>query len=213
MYQEVEIESVLKASPYFSGLSDNARRALARVSGLTTHRKGDVLFLEGRKGNHMYLLVRGRVKLYRSDSEGNEVTLRMVNPGSAFAEVILFEQDRYPVTAECVADTALVALPRNEIHTLLGDAAFRRDFMAFLMRRLRHLAQRVQELSGANAEERLLGFLRREYGGAGTVHVDLSKKDVAAAVGIAPESLSRLIKRLANAGVLAWRGHELQWLK
>ena len=95
---------------------------------------------------------------------------------------------------------------KNGINRLLADTAFRNDFIAMLMRKQRYLAERVALLAATSAEERLLGFLDEHCGGRRETRLSFSKKDVAAAIGAAPETLSRLIRRLEKKKVLAWKG-------
>jgi len=134
----------------------------------------------------------------------------MVRPGELFAEVILFESPVFPVTARAMADSEVLLLPRQEVRRLLQQEAFRDDFMAMLMGRLRYLSRRIQDLSGSDAEQRLALFLRDQFGAAPTLHCPLSKKDVAAAIGIAPETLSRLLRRLREQDRLHWKRKKLE---
>ena len=88
---------------------------------------------------------------------------------------------------------------------LLEQSAFRNDFIAALMRKLRYLSDRIQFLSSFDVEERLRLFLREHFGAGERIECRLSKKDVAAAIGTTPESLSRLLLRLKEEGLLAWQ--------
>ena len=53
-------------------------------------------------------------------------------------------------------------------------------------------------------------FLRDHYGAVAAITPSLSKKDIAAAIGATPESLSRLILRLQKRKVIDWKGKELK---
>jgi CRP-like cAMP-binding protein len=102
------------------------------------------------------------------------------------------------------------AIPRADFLRLLDNRAFRSDFLAALMRRMRYLADRIAQLSGTDPAERLARFLAERYGRRDRLHVTLSKKDIAAAIGVTPETLSRLIQRLESAGDLTWRGRDMR---
>jgi CRP/FNR family transcriptional regulator, dissimilatory nitrate respiration regulator len=199
-------------SRFFEGLSPESRRRLAGLCFVREVKKGVVLFAEGDEGHSIYLCARGGIQLHKTSPEGREVVIHGVRPGDIFAEVILFEQNRYPVTAVTLADSTVVAFPRREIHRLLAGEEFRNDFMASLMRKLRYLTGRIVELTATDARERLRGFLeQRAPAGTTTVALRMTKKDVAAAIGTTPETLSRLIRRLTDEGTLCWRGRTVSW--
>jgi hypothetical protein len=55
-------------------------------------------------------------------------------------------------------------------------------------------------------EKHLLLFLRDQYGRRELIPVGISKKDVAAAIGVTPETLSRTMQRMGSKGKFEWRG-------
>ncbi len=202
-------QAILAQANFFRELSDDSRRALAEVCRERILRKKDILFIEGETGRKIYLLNRGEVRLSKTSEDGAATVVKMVEPGEVFAEVILFETPRYPVTAVALSDGLAFEFERSSIHALLDRKDFRNDFIAMLMRKQRYLAERLRETASRDADERLLRFLRRHCPPGKTVSMSLSKKDVAAAVGIAPETLSRLLRRWGRAGTVRWTGRAL----
>ena len=160
----------------------------------------------------MFLLVEGNIQLHKNTEDGREVVIRVVKPGEVFAEVVLFEKERYPVSARAVTTADVLVFPREGIHRLLAEEDFRRDFIALLMAKQRYLTERIQELTTKDVEHRLFTFLRSQYGEQDIIHTPLSKKDIAAAIGTTPESLSRLIQRLQEDEIIAWQGKEIRIL-
>jgi CRP/FNR family transcriptional regulator len=202
----------LAEGSFFRGLSESSRKALAEICVLRDLAKRGVLFREGAEGHAMYLLRRGHVQLHKAAPDGSEIVIKTVGPGEIFAEAVLFERDRYPVTATALTACELVLLPRRDVHRLLAHEDFRNDFIASLMRKQRYLAERIVQLTSHDVETRLLAFLEEQFGGAATVEVTLSKRDIAAAIGTTPETISRLIRRLQKRRVLSWKGRSLRWL-
>jgi CRP/FNR family transcriptional regulator len=175
-------------------------------------KKRDYLFHEGEKGSRMFLLVDGNIQLHKNTEDGREVVIRVVKPGEVFAEVVLFEKERYPVSARAVAHAEILVFPREGIHRLLAEEGFRNDFIALLMAKQRYLAERIQELTTKDVEHRFFTFLRSQYGEQEIINTPLSKKDIAAAIGTTPESLSRLILRLHEDKIINWQGREIRIL-
>ena len=200
----------LAESSFFKELSPGSLQALSEICSLKPLRKNERLFREGEPGRAIYLLRRGAIQLHKTTPDGNEVVIKLVKPSEVFAEVVLFEQTAYPVTAVALAPSEVIVFPRQDMHRLLDSAEFRNDFLRMLMRKLRYLAERIVQISSHDAEDRLLWFLREQYGNEPVVHLSVSKKDVAAAIGATPETLSRLIRRLKKKGVLTWTGKTIR---
>ncbi len=208
----MDIELLITHSSFFKGLSKAHRSELARICALKKVKKRDYLFHEGETGRSMFLLIDGNVQLHKNTEDGREVVIRVVKPGEIFAEVVLFEADRFPVSARAVTPAAVLVFPREGIHRLLAQEDFRSDFIAQLMMKQRYLTERIQELTTKDVECRFFTFLRDQYGEKELIHTPLSKKDIAAAIGTTPESLSRLILRLTEDEIIDWKGKEIRIL-
>jgi len=208
----MNIELFINQAPFFKGLTEEHRRELAKIGIVKTVKKRDYLFHEGEQGNSMFLLGEGNIQLHKNTEDGREVVIRMIKPGEVFAEVVLFEKERYPVSARAVTQAELLAFPKAGIHRLLAEESFRSDFIAMLMAKQRYLTERIQELTTKDVEERFFAFLRNQYGEKEIIHTPLSKKDIAAAIGTTPESLSRLILRLTESQVIDWKGKEIRMM-
>jgi CRP/FNR family transcriptional regulator len=190
---------------FFKNLSDGSRRDLEAACMLQSFKKNDMLFMEGQKADALYCLREGAVQLSKMSAEGREAVVKTVAPGEVFAEVILFESDAYPVTATAMNDVVVVQIPRREFMKRLDQPAFRDEFIAGLMNKMRYLAQRILSLTTYDVEERFVRFLQQQYGPGPVFNVDMSKKDIAAAIGATPETLSRLILRLTKRSQLEWK--------
>jgi CRP-like cAMP-binding protein len=206
----MNIEKLLKDSELFSGMSDEAAGKIAAMGSIVRVFQAKMIFLEGERGTSFYILIEGSVRLFKSAPDGREVTVKLAAPGEIFAEVILFEKDRYPVSATAVTDSVLFSLNRTSFNTLLDNAEFRAEFMAVLMKKQRYLAGRILYLTAYDVEERFFRFLDGHYGRKAAYDITLSKKDIASAIGTIPETFSRLIQRLTQLGTIRWEGSRLE---
>lgn len=208
----MDIELLIRNSSFFKGLNGDHRAELASICSLKKIKKREYLFHEGETGKSMFLLIDGNVQLHKNTEDGREVVIRIVKPGEIFAEVVLFERDRFPVSARAVTPVEVLVFPKDGIHRLLAQEGFRRDFIAQLMMKQRYLTERIQELTTKDVEYRFFTFLRDQYGEKELIHTPLSKKDIAAGIGTTPESLSRLIQRLTEDEIIVWKGKEIKIL-
>ncbi|NLD94362.1 MAG: Crp/Fnr family transcriptional regulator [Fibrobacter sp.] len=190
----------IEQSDYFRGVSDTFRERLADLCVPQNLDNKAILFNEGDIGHAFYLLVNGAVGLYKGVESGKEVVIKIVKPGEPFAEVILFEQNTYPVTAIAIRSSLVFMIPKSQFSLLLCDELMRNDFISMLMRKQRYLAERIKFLTMHDVEDRFFMFLAEHYGNSEKVRLNISKKDIAAAIGTTPETYSRLITRLTNEG-------------
>jgi CRP-like cAMP-binding protein len=201
---------ILKDSDFFNGISDRSIRSLATICIPKRVDKRQLIFLEGEEGHSMYILAEGGVQLYKTASEGREVVIKTIRKGEIFAEVVLFEQNEYPVSAVALEKSLLLRLPRQQIDCLLVSDSFRRDFIGMLMRKQRYLADRILYLTGHDVEDRFFFFLQEQFGRREEYRISLSKKDIAAAIGTIPETFSRLLLRLREEKKIRWEGQNLR---
>jgi CRP-like cAMP-binding protein len=200
---------LLKDSDFFNGISDRSIRSLATICIPKRVDKRRLIFLEGEEGHSMYILAEGGVQLYKTASGGREIVIKTIRAGEIFGEVVLFEENEYPVSAVALEKSLLLRLPRQQIDCLLVADSFRRDFIGMLMRKQRYLADRILYLTGHDVEERFFFFLEEQFGRREEYRIPLSKKDIAAAIGTIPETLSRLLLRLKEEKKIRWEGQIL----
>ena len=188
----------------FRGLAPDDLRKLAATALYRRFSKNQVLFTEGEKGAHIFVLEKGAVQLYKSTPNGREVLIKTVRQGEIFAEVVLFEQDAYPVTAAAAQSSSLYMVPKSSIHALLENGEFRNAFIGGILEKHRYLTSRLLFLSAHDSEERFKLYLKDQYGQHSGVFAALPKKSAAAAIGVTPETLSRLLLKYRK---------EIRWAK
>src|SRR5271157_66816 len=143
----MDIASLLEQSDFFRALSPARRRAVAAICIPKTLRKRELLFREGETGHSMYLMAQGVVQLFKTSADGKEVVIKLVRPGEIFGEVVLFQQDRFPVSACALTAMQVFLLPKRQLDLLLEDGEFRREFIGMLLAKQRYLAEQIFRLS------------------------------------------------------------------
>ena len=201
----MNVARILDQARFFEGISRQSKEALSKLCMPSECPKHTVLFREGQPGEAMYLLARGRVSLYKLSPDGHEVVIKVIKPGEVFAEAILFEKKFYPVTAVALTDILAFKLRRRDLLDLLRQEDFRNDFIAMLLRKQRYLADKIQQLTSQDVEQRLRAFLIEQYGEQTQIHAEINKKQLAAAIGATPETLSRLLQDLKRRKSMVWK--------
>lgn len=208
----MNVKAYIDNTEFFSGISEKSRELLASICIPKNLEKKQTLFCEGDRGSAFYLVGGGTIALYKGMEDGREVVIKMVGRGEIFGEVVLFEQDSYPVTAVALKPSLVFIIPRIQFTCLLADERFRNDFLKMLMCKQRYLAERIKYLTMHDVEERFFLFLMEHCGASRKIDLPYSKKDIAAAIGTTPETYSRLIARLVKEGKIAVKGKSIEIL-
>lgn len=202
-------KQILAQVPLFAKLPEEQ---LERLAGLV-HRKQvakkKVLFLKGEAGRSLHLLVTGAVQLYNTTPDGRDVVVKILGPGEIFAEIVLLAEKPYPVNAVALKDSLVYTIDRKEFLDLMDDAPFRNIFIGQLVDRVCYLSRQNLYIASYDVEERLVLYLYEQYGCREEIHVSLSKKEIALAIGTTQETLSRVVKRLSKNEALLWKGKEI----
>jgi CRP-like cAMP-binding protein len=201
----MDIYQIIDRTKFFEGISRESKAILSKYCMPVQRSKQSVLFHEGEPGEAMYLLARGRISLHKLSPEGREVVIKFIKPGEVFAEVILFEAKSYPVTAVALTEVLVFKLLRRDLLNTLRQEDFRNDFIAMLLRKQRYLADKIQQLTTQDVEQRLKAFLLEQYGRNEQIQAEINKKQLAAAIGATPETLSRLLLDLKTRKLLIWK--------
>lgn len=176
---------------------------------------GDELFEHGQAANRFYYLASGLLVLKRMSADGNEKIIDLVRPGQTFGEAIMFMGGQtYPVTAAAVEPSELLEFESAVYKAQLAnsvDSCFR--LLADMSRRLRKWINEVDALTLQNATCRMVNFLLYliPEGSTSPVRVDLPapKHIVASRLSITPETLSRILRQLAEDGMIAVSGQQV----
>lgn len=173
-------------------LSAGRTRVLAR---------GEVLFREGEPASALYLVEAGRIKLTQITAGGQEVIMRYLAPGDAFAAVALFEHGTYPVTARATERTRLRAWTREVLPELVREhPRFEANLLRIVSAHTREALSRVRELSTEPVPQRLARTLLRlgqQVGRQqpdGTVLVErITQQEIAEIAGTSLYTVSRTL--------------------
>lgn len=81
--------------------------------------RGELLFVQGDEAAGLWLLQRGRIRVYASDADGHEQTLQIIGPGGTFNEVPFFDRGPQPATAFALEASQLLVLPQSRRDAVL----------------------------------------------------------------------------------------------
>lgn len=210
-----KILQILNQTPLFRGLAEDELSKVRTIAVEIYYDKGKSIFLEGDEGNGFYIVVSGRVKIFKLSLEGKEKILHIYGPGSPFGEVPVFSGDRFPANAETLSKSQLLFLPRQRFLTLIkANPSLAANMLGVMSRRLREFTIQIENLSLKEVPGRLaayLLYLSQEKAKKGRDHAEqirltMSKGQLASLLGTTPETLSRIFAKMNQQGLISVDG-------
>jgi CRP-like cAMP-binding protein len=193
---------VLAGLPMFRCTPRARVEQLARQARLQHVHRGEVIAPAGERLPGLMAVGYGLVKLSLKGTSGK--VLRLVGPGETFGEAVLFLDQPMLAQATALSDTLLVVLPAAPLIELIErDPAFARALLASLCQRLHALIADFEAATAHGARERLAAYLDALAEPGSTVaELPAAKTVVAARLGVAKETLSRLLHQFADEGLI-----------
>jgi len=202
----MEMIEYLAEIPLFKGLSGVHLEGLASIALKKRFHKDEAIFFEGSKSTGFYIVISGRVKIYKLSSEGKEQILHFFGTGEPFGEVPAFTGDPFPAGAEAIEDTAVIFLPKDAfVRLITKDPSLALNMLAILSRRLQRFTSVIESLSLKEVPGRLAAYLlysSENENGAYEFSLDISKGQLASLLGTIPETLSRILTRMVKQGLI-----------
>ena len=187
---------------------------LNAISMLITKHKGEVLFLEGKKGEELFFIIKGAIKLFKTNKDGREITINIAQSGELFAEIVLFLENRYPVSAIAIENSLLLSINAFKMFEKIKENPhFAMKLLGMFARRLSFLTEKIKEISTEDAKDRLYNYLKKLSDKNGIVSLKLPKKEISSSIGISPETFSRVLKKLSDEGYILIDGKIIRLLK
>lgn len=197
----------------FAGLPEAQLHEIAAICREKSCGRGEAVFFEGDEGVGFYLMVEGKVKIYKMSPTGKEQILHIFGPGEPFGEVPVFHGQPFPASAECLSKSKLLFFPRKAFIQLVHDnPAIALKMLAVLSHRLRRFASQIENLSLKEVPARLasyLLYLQEEQYGREIVELEISKGQLASLLGTIPETLSRIFAKMTEEGLIEVSGKKI----
>jgi CRP/FNR family transcriptional regulator len=208
--------SAIASNRLFQGLPEDELSAIDRIAVEKQFGRGETIFFEGDEGNGFYLIMDGRVKVFKMSLQGKEQILHIFGEGEPFGEVPVFHGQPFPATAEALVKSRVLFFPRKEfVQVVTQSPSIALNMLAVLSMRLRRFASQIESLSLKEVPARLasyLLYLSEEQGGVDNVELEISKGQLASLLGTIPETLSRIFGKMSDEGLIEVQGRNIRLL-
>ncbi len=202
--------SIVKKVPFFKLLTEEELELIDSITTEKTYQKGEYIFFEDEKGDKFYVIKEGQVKLTKMIENGDEQILNIFSDNDIIAEIIAFDRGNYPASALTMKATTLICFEQAKFENLiLEHPEIGLKLLQELSGRLRRAQQNVRDLALKDSSAKvasLLIFLAEKYGDVRRdkiiLDISLTQKEMANMIGSSRETVSRVLGRFENNGLI-----------
>lgn len=205
----------MRSCKFFQSLDEETLRLIRPTAKRILQPKNTVVFHEAEPCRGFYIVESGAVKLYKESPDAKEHVLYVAMSGDCFGEAALFLGQGYPASAAAVQNSVLILLRKNEFMQLLIDrpeVGFK--LMASMATWAHRLINSIESLtlkdSCARFADYILSLIPKDSKDGVIVDLGMPKQVLASYLGMTGETLSRLLSRFEEDGLITTSGRKLK---
>lgn len=206
------ILEALSTSHLFSELTETQMDRVRRHSHVTDMVEGESLFFQGDNATSFYLVLSGRIKLFRLSPEGKEKVVEIMEDGATFAEALMFmDEPHYPVTATALSPSRVIGINCKDFKSMLRESIDTCFLLLGKMSfRLRGLIREIDALSLDTGTVRTVAYLLHQSApDKDSFELKIAKSVIASRLSVKPETFSRILKNLHEQEIVSIDGRNV----
>ncbi len=192
--------SDLREIDIFKNLSNDNLEKILSISNIKEFDKDNILFYEEDKAKYFYALLKGGVKVYKLDSNDNEIVIHNFTKSTLIAEMASLENMQYPANAIITkSNTKIISIKKEDFITLLKEnTQISFSMIHSLNKKIESLQSTINRNLVLSTTAKICSYLQ-EYPNALNQYPN---KEIANILNMAPETLSRVISKLRKLNIL-----------
>jgi len=207
----------VKTTCFSAALSGDQQKEFRSSRITNTYRKRQVIFYEGHQPHGVFVVCGGRIKIYKTDGKGHQLTVKVVGPGEILGYTSLLAKEPYGETAEALDESTLAYMDGARFRSLLEkQPAMASRMFAQMAHDIRSAENTARDMAMKTSRERLAGQLLSVRAAAkppeqtaGSMRLPYTRQDLAELAGLAQETVIRLLTEMEDDKVIALNGRLL----
>ncbi len=183
------------------------------MAPMSTVKRGTMIITPEQNNNNLYLLKQGKVRLYKMNEEGKQLTLGLLGKGNIFGETETFSTGSGSAYVEAMDDALVCILGKQDFENLLTKRPqVALKLVNILTQRLRESEEMLENLAFRDVRYRLLyllvklakrfGETQSDSGPFLKLDLTLSHQELANMIGATRESVSVALSQLSKEDIV-----------
>ena len=210
--------SFLQSTSLGKCLSETQMEILAKSVIEKKYRAGQLIVGNGHEIHDFYIVVSGTIKMSKSSHDGKEQILCLLEPGQLFGMCAVFSDYIFPANAVALEKSTLLVIPDTVLKNLAGeDPMILYNILFILSSRLKEAMLLIESLSLMEVPKRVAYFLlfsnlKHTCSEGAISELTISQRELSKILGTTPETISRVLKKLAEENILRVKGRSIHIL-
>lgn len=194
--------------PIFSSLNYDEMMEIARITISRKYLKGEMIYTAGDKGEKLFVIHKGKVKITRISDTGKEQVIRVLGKGDFMGELSLFTNTVLTDNAETLENVTVCVIDGKRLkHLMIKYPTIALKILEELSLRLEKAETLIEFLGVYDVENRIAQTLINLADDNGVINLDISRRDLAAHMGMSQETLSRKLSYFKEKELIKLKGH------
>ena len=206
-------ETCISLVPIFNHLDGNQMDEIMKVMHKISYKKGEIIYRAGEDSDTLYIVSKGKAKIYRLSESGKEQLIRILHVGEFTGELALFNESIHEAYAEAMESLEVCRMKRSDLQEILIKyPSISLRILSELSNRLGEAEKQTTRFATEKVETRIALFLAEcidDKGQPGEFTLPMSKKNLASYLGTTPETVSRKLYELEDAGLIRQKRHNI----
>ena len=198
--------SCITLVPIFNHLEGDQLDEIMDVTKTAYYKKGEIIYSPGDPSDSLYIVARGKIRIYRLSESGKEQLQRILQPGDFTGELALFRQSVHESFGEAMMDTDICLITRDDLQRfLLQYPTIALHVLAEFSNRLDETEKQASRVATETVETRIALFLVdciETQGNETEITLPMTRKDLASYLGTSPETISRKLADMESEGYI-----------
>lgn len=208
-------QCIVRELSSLKALNKEELHRLAECKSTRIIKKGEYIFEEGDSVNGIYCITSGVCKLSKLSANGKDQIVKLVKSGDLLGQRSLISDEPANLSAVALEDMAVCFIPKSEVLNFFdSNNQFSRNVMKKMCGDLKETGDHLVSISQKTVKERLaetLIYLQDTFGKNedGSMHIQLSREDLAGIIGTATESCIRLLSDFNKLNLIELNGKKI----
>lgn len=202
---------------FLSNLEPGLAEEFVRARTGVRYRKRQLVYQEGLPAPGVYCVCAGLVKVYQSDGSGHELILNLAGPGEVAGHTAVLGDLAYSASAETIEESVLSFIEGSLFRSLVERSKkLNKSLLTDLARYVNQVSLMARDVMMKSSRQRvreLLVLLATKYGrqekGVTVIDLRLSRQDMGNLIGLAQETVVRLLSGMEKEGLLELKGSRI----
>ena len=203
--------SLVRDFPIFRSIAEEDVRAILSAGQTRRVERKAAVFEQGQTAAEFFVLLHGHLKVVQTTPDGQQIIVRIVDPGELYGVAVALGRPDYPASAVALEESITLAWPSSSWGALVERApALAVNALQTIGQRVQEAHTRIREFSTEEVERRVAHLLLRivkvsgrKPGETADVAFPIKRQDVAEMTGTTLYTVSRVLSGWEQQGLVS----------